>query len=68
MYITWPNMQEDVIQIIRNCEVCQRVKLGKDLRLKLRISDTQPEPWKKVYLDIVGPLPTSEEGHKYILT
>jgi len=30
--------------------------------------DTQFHPWDKLYLNIVGPLPMTEEGHKYVLT
>jgi hypoxanthine-guanine phosphoribosyltransferase len=68
LYLTWPGMQDDVIQFINKCEICQKVKHNKQIKLKLRVTDTQPEPWKKIYLDIVGPLPVSEEGHKFILT
>ena len=31
-------------------------------------TDTQYQPWDKIYLDIVGPLQITTEGHKYILT
>ena len=34
----------------------------------MMISDTATEPFDKVYLDIVGPLPTTHRGNKYILT
>jgi hypothetical protein len=44
MHITWPNMQEHVIEFIQKCKVCQRMKQGKELKLKLNITDTQPEP------------------------
>jgi hypothetical protein len=61
-------MQEDVIQFIRNCEVCQKVKQGKNLKLKLKIRDTQRETWETIYLDVLGLLSASEESHKYILS
>jgi hypothetical protein len=44
------------------------MKHSKENRCQLQITDTQAEPWKKVYVDIVGPLPCMEEGHTYILT
>ena len=31
-------------------------------------SDTQYQPWDKLYLDIVGTLSMTEEAYKYILT
>jgi hypothetical protein len=36
--------------------------------LKLHFKkDIQYQPWDKIYLDIVGPLQITDEGHKYIL-
>ena len=37
-------------------------------RQELEITDTQSEAWVKIALDIVGPLPLSESGNKYVLT
>jgi hypothetical protein len=37
-------------------------------KLPLTITDTKATPWEKIYLDIVGPLPVTERGMKYILT
>jgi len=34
----------------------------------LHDTDTQFHPWDKLYLDIVGPLPLTEEDHKYVIT
>jgi hypothetical protein len=44
------------------------MKYSRENKCRLQITDTQVEPWKKLYLDVVGPLPSTEEGHKYILT
>jgi hypothetical protein len=68
LYISWPNMIKDVTNYIRACEVCQKMKHCKENRCQMQVTDTQPEPWKKIHLDIVGPLPCTEEGHKYILS
>ena len=32
------------------------------------ITDTPPEPFFKISIDTVGPLPTSPRGNKYMLT
>jgi hypothetical protein len=54
---------------IKNCDVCQRNKATRPLtRQELEITDTQPEPWNKIALDIVGPLPLTENNCRYILT
>jgi hypothetical protein len=53
LYVSWPNMAEDVANYIKACETCQRMKHSKENKCPLQITDTQAEPWKKVYLDIV---------------
>jgi hypothetical protein len=62
LYISWPNMIKDVTNYIRACEVCQKMKHSKENRCQLQITDTQPEPWKKIYLDIVGPCRAQKKG------
>ena len=66
----WPGMKDDVRRFCRSCDICQRtinkgcvpkVPLG-----KMPLIDT---PFKRVAVDIVGPIhPSSADGHKYILT
>jgi len=69
LYVTWPGMFQDVEDYIRKCEVCQKNKLtGPYVKVSLQETDTQYQPWDKLYLDIVGLLPMTEEGYKYILT
>jgi transposase InsO family protein len=67
----WPKMFRDIVNYCRNCDKCQRNKARKITREPLAITDTSQKPWQKVYLDIVGgknALPTTQRGHKYILT
>jgi len=69
LYVTWPGMFQDVEDYIRECEVCQKNKFtGPYVKTTFQGMDTQYQPWDKLYLDIVGPLPMTEEGYKYILT
>ncbi|PNF38366.1 hypothetical protein B7P43_G08976, partial [Cryptotermes secundus] len=69
LYISWPSLEQDVIQYIRNCKTCQLNKETRpNVKLPLVVTDTKNAPWDKIYLDIVGPLPLSENGMKYILT
>lgn len=69
LYVSWPNMFRDIESYIRKCTICQVNKqtLPKT-RAELQITDTQNEPWNKIYLDIVGPFSTSEKSNKYLLT
>ena len=69
LYVTWPGMFHDVEEYITNCRICQKNKFtGPYVKAPFQETDTQFHPWDKLYLDIVGPLPVTEEGHKYVLT
>ncbi|PNF18384.1 hypothetical protein B7P43_G12483 [Cryptotermes secundus] len=69
LYISWPGLEQDVIKYIRECKTCQLNKETRpNIKLPLTVTDTRNIPWEKVYLDVVGPLPTTETGMKYILT
>jgi hypothetical protein len=69
LYVTWPGMFQDVEIYIKNCVTCQRNKYtGPYTKAPFQETDTQYQPWDKIYLDIVGPLNMTEDGYKYILT
>jgi hypothetical protein len=57
LYITWPGMEQEVTEFIRNCKTCQINKeTRKNIKLPLTITDTKVHTWEKLYLDVVGPL------------
>ena len=66
----WPGLRQDVIRFCRSCEVCQRtVKRGSVKKVPLGSMPLIDTPFKRVAVDIVGPIaPPSEAGHRYILT
>lgn len=64
----WKKMLKDIVQFIKNCPKCQKNKTGPQTRMPMIITDTPERPFDKVYLDIVGPLPITNKGNKYILT
>lgn len=64
----WKHMMRDIREYVKKCLICQKNKSGKQTKMEMMISDTAQKPFEKVYLDIVGPLPVSEKGSKYILT
>lgn len=61
-------MVTDIKKFIKNCKICQRVKSTKSTRMPMVISQTSEKPFDKLFMDIVGPLTTSLDGNKYILT
>jgi len=61
-------MFHDVQEYITNCRVRQQNKFtGPYIKAPFHDTDTLFHPWDKFYLDIVGPLPLTQEGHKYVL-
>ncbi|GFR80635.1 Gypsy retrotransposon integrase-like protein 1 [Elysia marginata] len=66
----WPGVDGDVTRYCRSCDVCQRtVKKGIVPRVPLEKVPLVDTPFKRVTMDIVGPInPPSEAGHRFILT
>eukprot|EP00873_Tetraselmis_striata_P042873 jgi/Tetstr1/463137/TSEL_008071.t1 len=66
-HFVWPGMHKDVGAMIKQCRACDRVKVSfnrKHDRLK-------PMPlfglFYRFTVDSAGPLPTSSEGHMYVI-
>uniref|UniRef100_A0A7I4Z3Z2 RNA-directed DNA polymerase n=1 Tax=Haemonchus contortus TaxID=6289 RepID=A0A7I4Z3Z2_HAECO len=62
----WPHMAEDIFALVRSCEQCQR-KRNQQTNRELLAPVTSGAIFDKVYVDLTGPLHTSENGNKYIL-
>lgn len=67
-YFYWPGITRDVAQWCKACDVCQRHNMGTTQRSPLRPLPIIAEPWTRVAIDIVGPLPRTTSGYRYILT
>ena len=62
-------MKQDIKEFIKTCDSCQKNKLVRKKNIQpMEITTTSSSPMEKIFLDIVGPLPLSENGNKYILT
>ncbi|XP_042866107.1 uncharacterized protein LOC122249376 [Penaeus japonicus] len=66
----WPGCAADVRRFCQSCDVCQRTgKRGTVAKVPLQRTPLIDTPFKRVAIDIVGPIkPASSEGHRYILT
>lgn len=63
----WPNMNKDVGLWAKTCIHCQKSKVTR--HTNSRLGEFQfANRFDHVHLDLVGPLPTSGEGHRYLLT
>nr|CAH7715334.1 unnamed protein product [Callosobruchus chinensis] len=67
-YYTWTGLKNDVNRFVQKCDFCQRCKHFNLNKEPLQITTTASSAFQKIFLDIVGPLPTDSENFKYILT
>jgi hypothetical protein len=66
----WPGLQNEVQRFCRSCDVCQKtVPRGKVSRIPLGEMPLIDVPFKRVAVDLVGPIqPVTDMGRRYILT
>lgn len=66
----WPGIYGDVKRYCRSCDVCQRtIPQGKVTKVPLGEVPLIDAPFKKIAVDLVGPLePKTDRGNRYILT
>ena len=66
----WPGLHDDVSSFCQSRDVCQKTVLsGSVPRAPLGDMPLIDQPFKRVAIDLVGPIaPASDKGHRYILT
>lgn len=64
----WKGMKGDIRAYVKKCIKCQKNKAGRATKMPLKITGHADKPFDKIYVDIVGPLPVTANGNKYILS
>ena len=66
----WPRMKSDVVNFVRNCHICQIAGKPNEVipRAPLNPIVVPHEPFHRIIIDCVGPLPKTKKGHQYLLT
>lgn len=66
----WPGVTADVKRFCQSCDICQRtIQKGRISKVPLQSMPLIEEPFKRVAVDLIGPLyPATERGNRYILT
>lgn len=66
----WPRLSSDVREYCMSCDICQKtVAKGRVPPVPLEFMPVVDEPFKRIAIDLVGPLsPPSDEKHQYILS
>ena len=65
----WPRCNKEITDYVRSCDLCQRV--GKGLhpqKAPLKSLPVISKPYDLIAMDIVGPLPKTQSGNRFILT
>ena len=65
---TWPGVTRDVKAWCRSCVECQKAARAVNCRASLQPLPVIPTPFSRLAFDLVGPLPRTKQGHRYLLT
>lgn len=62
-------MKRDIHNLIKSCISCQlNKKENKKAKAPMEITTTSVRPFQRLAIDIVGPLPITENGNRFIMT
>lgn len=64
----WPGVFKDVSDYCKTCEVCQRSQVKRPARAQMVPMPLVQKPFQRIAMDLVGPLPRSKNGNRFILT
>lgn len=68
-FYKWHNMNSDVKNYIKKCEICQKNKISRHTHQPLVISSIPLSCFATLFIDHVGPInPVNQHGNPYILT
>ena len=63
----WPTVFKDVENFCKSCVICQKTANRKAPKAPMIPLPIISEPFSRIAMDIVGPLPRSRAGNKYVL-
>ncbi|GBM95981.1 Retrovirus-related Pol polyprotein from transposon 412 [Araneus ventricosus] len=68
-YFYWPNCYKEVEEYVKTCDPCQRVGKSNDkTKAPLTLVPIISEVFSKINFDACGPLPTTPNGNRYLIT
>ena len=63
----WPTLFADVAKAVKTCDECQRTAPKGKMRAPLVPLPVMTAPFRRIAMDIVGPLPRSRSGKRFVL-
>lgn len=68
-HFSWPGMTKQIREYCKTCDICQRAQeKGRVTPVPLGEMPVMETPFKRVAFDIIGPLPKTNDGFRYVLT
>ena len=65
----WPHIVKNAEDFIKSCDPCQRVDKRNEIKkVPMKLVPIISEIFTRLNCNIVGPLPESEKGNRYMLT
>ena len=64
----WPGIFTEVARYCKSCEICQKSQPRRPARAEMVPMPLVSPPFHRVAMDIVGPLPRTQRGNRFILT
>ena len=53
---------------VKACEICAKTKVTAEPKAPILRHGDVCRPWQRLNVDLIGPLPASEDNHRYILS
>jgi len=66
--VIWPAMAKDITAWARDCQACSRAKVTRQPAAAVQPIPVPRQRFSHIHVDLVGPLPTSREGYRYLFT
>ena len=67
-HFVWPGLLREVAEMCKRCQTYQKTGRGSLQKAKLVPLPVIEVPFIRIAMDMVGPLPRTGEGHRFILT
>ena len=64
----WPGLRRDVQDLCARCPECQKTAKHQKHRAPMVPLPIIDQPFERIAMDMVGPLPRLKTGHRYVLT
>jgi len=66
--VVWEGMNKDITAWCKDCQHCSRGKITRQPAAAVEAIPMPAQRFSHVHVDLVGPLPTSRQGYKYLFT